>query len=370
VDQWVLLDNTDQTTQNGILFADARWAGNGTTDPITGDIPTIKSLLTSNYLDIDVPDSTLYPEGMLMWNTRRSGFNVKSYQVNYFNAADFPSPLVIPTVTDAWVTAGGNQTSGAMYAGRKAVRAIVVAAMKTSIDGQQELREEQRQFNLIATPNYPELSANMVALNNERSNTAFIIGDTPMRLADTGSDIIDWATNANGDGLTTADPYYGVFYPSCQTTDLSGNVIVAPPSHMMLRTIVRSDDVAYPWLAPAGTRRGTVDNATALGYVNAQTGEFMQTAIRQGLRDILYENSVNPITFVPGSGILNFGNKTTFTQSSLDRINVARLVAFIRGRLEVIGKNFIFEPNDKLTRDEIKNSIESLMIDLVAKRGL
>ena len=139
---------------------------------------------------------------------------------------------------------------------------------------------------------------------------------------------------------------------------------------MMLRTVVRSDDVAYPWLAPAGTRRGTVDNANALGYVNAQTGAFTQTAIRQGLRDTLYENSINPITFVPGSGILNYGNKTTYTVSSLDRINVARLVAFIRGRLEVIAKNFVFEPNDKLTRDEIKNSVESLMIDLVAKRGI
>ena len=54
----------------------------------------------------------------------------------------------------------------------------------------------------------------------------------------------------------------------------------------------------------------------------------------------------------------------------LDRINVARLVAFIRGRLETIGKNFVFEPNDTTTRDEIKNAIESLMIDLVAKRGI
>jgi len=369
VDQWVLIDNTDQTTQNGVLFADARWAGNGTTDPITDAIPTIKSLLTSAYLDVDAPDATLYPEGMLLWNTRRSGFNVKSYETNYFNASSFPN-VSLPTETNAWVTASGNQADGAMYAGRKAVRSIVVAAMKASIDGSQELREEQRQFNLIATPNYPELATNMVALNNERSNTAFIIGDTPMRLADNGTDIVNWATNASGDGLTTSDPYYGVFYPSCQTTDLSGNIVVAPPSHMMLRTVVRSDDVAYPWLAPAGTRRGTVDNANALGYVNAQTGAFTQTAIRQGLRDTLYENNINPITFVPGSGILNYGNKTTYTVSSLDRINVARLVAFIRGRLEVIAKNFVFEPNDKLTRDEIKNSVESLMIDLVAKRGI
>ena len=372
VDQWVLIDNSDQTTQNGILFADVRWAGNGTTDPITDDIPTIVSLLTSDYVDLDKPDPTLYPEGTLVWNMRRSGFNVKSFQVNYFNSADFPASTygALPTVKDAWVTASGNQSNGAMYAGRKAVRAIVVAAMKASIDGSQELREEQRQYNLIATPNYPELANNMVALNNERNNTAFVIGDTPMRLADNGTDIVNWATNADGDGLTTADPYFGVFYPSCQTTDLSGATVVAPPSHMILRTIVRSDDVAYPWLAPAGTRRGTVDNASQLGYVDAQSGEFVQTAIRQGLRDTLYENSINPITFIPGSGILNYGNKTTYTQSSLDRINVARLVAFIRGRLEVIGKNFVFEPNDQTTRDEIKNSIESLMIDLVAKRGL
>ena len=372
VDQWVLLDNSDQTGQNGILFADVRWAGNGTTDPITGDIPTIKSLLTSDYVDLDKPDPTLYPEGMLVWNMRRSGFNVKSFQVNYFNSADFPFATfgALPTVTDAWVTASGLQTDGSMFAGRGAVRAIVVAALKASVDGTQELREEQKVYNLLCCPNYEELATNLVALNNERNNTGFILSDMPMRTADTGTAITNWATNANGDGLTTADPYFGVFYPSCQTTDLSGTVVVAPATHMILRTVVRSDDVAYPWLAPAGTRRGTVDNATQLGYVDALTGEFTQTAIRQGIRDTLYENSINPITFIPGSGILNYGNKTTFTGSSLDRINVARLVAFIRGRLETIGKNFVFEPNDQTTRDEIKNSIESLMIDLVAKRGI
>jgi len=249
--------------------------------------------------------------------------------------------------------------------------------MKASIDGNQDLREEQKVFNLIATPGYPELMANMVALNNERNNTAFVIGDTPLRLEDTGTAIINWATDANGggvdseDGLTSNDPYLGVFYPSCQTNDLSGNTVVQPPSHMMLRTIVRNDDVAFPWLAPAGTRRGTVDNATQLGYVNATTGEFEQTAIRQGLRDTLYENNINPVTFIPGIGITNYGNKTTqSTASALDRINVARLIAFIRGRLETIGKTFVFEPNDQITRDEIKESIEGLMNDLVAKRGI
>ena len=74
---------------------------------------------------------------------------------------------------------------------------------------------------------------------------------------------------------------------------------------------------------------------------------------------------------MPGIGILNFGNKTaTSVSTALNRINVARLIAFVRGRLEQIGKQFLFEPNDQITRDEIKNSIESLMLDLVAKRGI
>jgi hypothetical protein len=261
--------------------------------------------------------------------------------------------------------------------GRLAQRAIIVAAMKSAIDTQETLREEQNQFNLIACPGYPELITNMVALNNERTNTAFIVGDTPMRLGPTGNDIVDFATNNGGlgtdaaDGLSISDPYVGVFYPSCQTVDTTGSVVVQPPSHMMLRTIIRSDEVAFPWFAPAGTLRGLVDNATRLGYINAATSEFIPIATGQGVRDVLYTNKINPITFIPGTGIVNYGNKTiSATPSALDRINVARLVAFLRLRLEEIGNNFLFEPNDALTRSQITNVIESLMQDLRAKRAL
>jgi phage tail sheath protein FI len=140
---------------------------------------------------------------------------------------------------------------------------------------------------------------------------------------------------------------------------------------MMVRTILRSDAVSYPWLAPAGTRRGVVDNALAIGYINGATGEFVQLSMGQALRDILYERNINPITFIPGVGITNFGNKTTtVTTTALDRINVARLVAFLRGRLEQIGKLFLFEPNDEVTRQEITNTVNSLMIDLTAKRAI
>ena len=376
VDQWVTVVNSDQTTENGVLFADARWAPNDSTDPITDPIPTIVSLLTSNYLDIDAPDASLYPEGMLLWNTRRSGFNVKAFQLDYFNATAFPDEI-LPTVTNAWVTASGNKSNGAPYMGRQSVRKLVVAALKAGLDGSETAREEQLVYNLIATPGYPELIPNMIALSNERNNTAFVIGDTPLRLTPDGTNLVDWATNNSGtglfteDGLTAGSQYLGVFWPSCQTNDLSGSVVVQPPSHMMIRTIIRNDNVAFPWMAPAGTRRGVIDNASAIGYINGQTGEFEQIGVRQGIRDVLYENRINPITFVPGVGITNFGNKTVTTiASALDRINVARLIAFIRSRLQEIGNQYLFEPNDQITRDEIKNSVDSLMIDLVAKRGI
>ena len=413
VDQWVLLDNTDQVTQNGILFQDARWAPNGTTNPITDNIPSITTLLTSNYLDLNAPEPTLYPQGTLLFNTRRSGFNVKSFEVDFFNGTDFnvdawssttvyefndfvnyngliyvcilaPTSNQAPTntaywaaiETNTWVTASANKNDGSPNMGRLAQRYLIVQALKAGIDANVDIREEQRQFNLIACPQYPELIPNMVELNNNRRNTAFVIGDTPLRLGPTGSAITDWKNNAGaslatGDGLSTGDVYLGVFYPSCQTTDLSGSAVVQPPSHMMIRTIIRSDEVAFPWLAPAGTRRGVIDNAARLGYVNGTTGEFETIGVSQGLRDVLYQLDINPITFVPGIGITNFGNKTvTAVETALDRINVARLVAFIRGRLQDIGDTFLFEPNDQITRNEIKNTIDSLMIDLVNKRGI
>ena len=376
VDQWVAVNTTDQTSSNGILFADARWAPNGTTDPVADPFPTIVSLLTSDYLDLDAPDPALYPQGMLLWNTRRSGYNVKSFQLNYFNSTTFPDDT-LPTVTNTWLTASGNKANGAMYAGRQAQRKLIVSAMKSGLDTSLTAREEQNQFNLIAAPAYPELAVNMVALSNERANTLFVVADSPMRLAANGTDLVTYATDNGGLGLPTEDglvigsPYSAVFYPSCQTTDLSGNTVVQPPSHMMVRTILRSDAVSYPWLAPAGTRRGVIDNATAIGYIQSATGEFVQTAIGQGIRDVLYSNNINPITFIPGVGITNFGNKTRqATNTALDRINVARLVAFLRGRLEEIGKQYLFEPNDQITRNQISNTVNSLMIDLVAKRAL
>jgi hypothetical protein len=388
VDQWVLVDTTDQVSNNGILFADARWSSSGAINPVDDPIPTIVSLLTSNHIDLDCPDPALYPQGMLLWNTRRSGYNVKEFKTNYFTSANYPnagaynsgtptSNTNLPLVSYTWVSVSGLKTNGSPYMGRKAQRNLVVQAMKSALNTNQSIREEDTFFNLISAPNYPELQPDMVVLNNDRNNTAYIIGDTPLRLADQATDISNWATNAAGatstgeDGWVTRDTYLGVFYPSGITTDYTGAEIVVPASHMMLRTFLRNDTVAYPWFAAAGTRRGNIDNATNIGYIDAATGEFVTVKNRMSIRDVLYTNQINPLAYFTGVGLLNYGNKNSFDSvSALDRTNVSRLIAYIRERVQIGARSFVFEPNDALTRSQLAGVIESLFIDLVAKRGL
>jgi len=377
IDQWVLINNTDQTGSTGVLFADARWSSNqDTISPVDDPIPTITSLLTSNNLDLDAPDPTLYPSGMLLFNTRRNGYNVKQYMVNYFNNTSFPDET-LPTFTSTWVTVSGNQTTGAPYMGRKAQRAMVVQSLNAAIATNTAIRDEDNFFNLIATPNYPELQPGMITLNNDRGQTGYILGDTPMRLPDSATAIQAWANNEAGaastgeDGLVNRDTYMGLFYPSGLATDLSGNQVAVPASYMMLRTFLRNDTISYPWLAAAGTRRGTIDNALSIGYVDATTGEWQSIKTRLGIRDVLYINFINPLVFFTGVGLLNYGNKTSFNSSSaLDRTNVARLIAYIRRQLTLAARPFVFEPNDALTRNQITGVVQTLMVDLVAKRGL
>ena len=392
---WELIDKSDQTTENGIVFADARWhtstdkaAGSSTA---AGTASSIKDLLSDNFLDPDAPDPALYPNGILLWNTRRSGFNVKEYKNSYITTTKYPgsgsaglgnirfnnNESVSTYYPDRWVTKSGNNADGSGTFGRKAQRKVIVAQLKSEIDTNQAIREDQRGFNVIACPGYPELIQNMINLNTDRNNTAFVVGDTPLRLAGTATAITNWANNTaaatdNGeDGLVSSSDYLGVFYPSGSTTDNTGKSIVVPPSHMMMRTLANNDNVAYPWFAPAGTRRGVVDNATAVGYIDATSGEFQTISVAESVRDSMHEVKVNPITFFSGAGIVNFGNLTkTSASSALDRINVSRLAVYLRTQLDAIAKPFIFEPNDELTRNEIKQAIESFLLELVGQRAL
>ena len=390
---WVLVDKSDQITEDGILFADARYGSSGTTGDTAAEITT---LLSSNYLDPDAPDPALYPKGMLLWNLRRSGGNVKRFirgyitelglddnprfdATNSVNGDTFVSGQSMDSyAVNRWVTASGNNEDGSGSFGRKAQRKVVVEGMKSAVDTSQEIRDlERRNFNLIAAPGYPELMQNMINLNTDRRLTSFVVGDSPLRLSADTTSMLNWASNANlaldngEDGMVSYDEYLAVYYPSGFTTDLSGVNAVVPSSYMMLRTITLSDNVSYPWFAPAGTRRGGITNATSVGFIDVSTGEFQTVALNEGQRDTLYEQKVNPIVFFNGVGHVAFGQKSRARNASaLDRINVARLVVYLRTQLDRLARPFIFEPNDKITRDEIKQAVESLLLELAGLRAI
>ena len=338
---WELVDKSDQTTESGIVFADARWhtlaERNGSDSTAAGTASTIKDLLSDNFLDPDAPDPTLYPKSIMLWNTRRSGYNVKEYKNSYITTTKYPSSgstglgnirysneSVAGYYPDRWVTKSGNKPDGSGCFGRKAQRQVVIQQLQSEIDTNQSIREDQRGFNVIACPGYPEAIANMIALNTDRNNQAFVIGDTPFRLEGTATAISNWANNTAGatvngeDGLVSSSDYLAVFYPSGLTTDNSGTSIVVPPSHMMTRVMANNDNLAYPWFAPAGTRRGTVDNATSVGYIDSE-GEFSAISVTEGVRESMHTVKINPITFFSGAGIINFGNLTkTSASSALD----------------------------------------------------
>jgi len=388
---WVAQDTTDQSTSNGWLFADVRWATTGTS--LTAS--NIYSLIRSDYLDPDTPDPAIYPRGMRLWNTRRSGFNVKKYISGHIdiyannglnaryphNAGESMDTSGHEYAADRWVSQHNVAADGSGVFGRHAQRAQLVQAFKSTIDTNAIIRDTDTvNFNLMATPGYSEVIQNMVALNIDRGQTAFIVGDTPFRLMPTGTELSNWGLNTaqaldNGDeGAVTYDEYLALYYPSGYTNDNTGNYIVVPPSHMMLRTIINSDAKSFQWFAPAGTRRGGVDNATSVGYITSE-GEFKSTPLSQGIRDVMLSPStkvaINPIATLAGVGIVAYGQRTRAKNaSSLDRINVARLVCYLRRQLDVLARPFLFEPNDAQTRREIKAAAESLMLELVGQRAL
>jgi hypothetical protein len=349
---WVERDITDQTTPNGVVFADLTTTASDTSN--NGGATAV---------DNEAPDPLLHPDGMLLWNSIVSTGNVKRYD----------------DATDVWSTYSGNMSDGRPFMLRKAQRQAVVKAMQAAVNSNTQIREETTFFTLIAAPGYPELLDEMVSLNVDRKETGFIIVDTPFRLRPQGQELINWMTGnnatVNGEaGIITATNTAAAYYPSGITSDLSGNDVVVPPSHIVLRTIAYNDQVAYPWFAPAGLTRGVVTNATNVGYINNE-GEFVPVALTNGQRDTLYGDGnrvgINPIARFPGQGLYVFGQRTLQSFSSaLDRVNVARLIAYLRERFDPLARPFIFEPNDRITRANAKQVFDGFLSDLLGKRAI
>jgi phage tail sheath protein FI len=77
------------------------------------------------------------------------------------------------------------------------------------------------------------------------------------------------------------------------------------------------------------------------------------------------------VVFLPGSGIVLFGDKTGLARSSaFDRINVRRLFIYLENAISQAAKDQLFEFNDEITRTNFVNIIEPFLRDIQAKRGV
>lgn len=396
--RWKLIDTTDQTSPFGVIFADGR-QDSGKRMDIGAGLPThtenselIADMLGSNFVDPDAPDPRTVPAGMLLFNTRYATFNVKKWMPEWFGFGEFDpntdytlegytvgdNSIVFPALASKarWVTISGNRADGSPLMGRRAQRAVIVKAMAAALNASEDARSEIVNFNLMAAPGYPELIDEMTALNVDQGETAFIVGDTPARLSPDSQSLTMWATNTYGavsngeDGLITTSPYVGIYYPWGMGSNIDGQEVMVPPSTMVLCTMAYNDQVAYPWFAPAGFQRGLVSNASTVGFLTGEE-EFRPVLLSPGQRDTLYSLAINPIALIPNRGLIVYGQKTRSPiATALDRVNVARLVNYLRTALDLLMKPFLFEQNDEQTRDSAKLTVDRFLNGLVGLRAL
>lgn len=249
-------------------------------------------------------------------------------------------------------------------------RSRIVTALQAEVASNQDVRSEAFEYNLIVCPGYPELVDELLALSDNIGNEAFVIADVPCNK--NPEQAANWASSSER-RMHTDVAYY---YPWGLSSNLDGTNVLCAPSGIALRTFAYSDNASAVWFAPAGLRRGVVTGVDQVGHVTGTLDlptTFVQDNLNQGQRDALYMGlrAINPIVFFPTRGIVIWGQKTSQNASSArDRINVERLLCYIRRSLRLASYPFLFEPNDQITRDDIKAMIDGFLGDIMMRRGL
>lgn len=257
-----------------------------------------------------------------------------------------------------------------------AKRATITMALAEQITSNTEARStDVFEYNLIVCPGYHEVVAQLADLSQQIGEEAFVIADTPCNRTpeNIGS---YWSVSSERYRNTVDARSVGYYYPWALARNLDGAEVCIAPSGIACRAFAFNDNVAYVWFAPAGARRGVVTGISKLGYVTGDLGEattFVEANLNQGQRDILYKSpsNINPIVNFPAQGMVIWGQKTSQTvASALDRINAERLVMYLKRALRKGAFPFVFEPNDQITRDNLKAAVDGLLNDVMSKRGL
>tara|TARA_Y100000034_G_scaffold135559_1_gene208002 strand:- start:3611 stop:6583 length:2973 start_codon:yes stop_codon:yes gene_type:complete len=237
-------------------------------------------------------------------------------------------------------------------------------------------------MNLLAAPGLTNasLTTTMVRLTENRGDSLSIIDLPSVYLPraegsyatrPTAGDRVATTPQQAADALIARgiDSSYGAtFYPWVQTRDDStGQLVWIPPTVAMCGVLASSEKKAAVWFAPAGFNRGGLTEGAAGISV---TGVTERLTSKQ--RDTLYASNINPIASFPSTGIVVFGQKTlqSSQQSALDRINVRRLVIYLKKQISILSTKVLFEQNVSTTWAKFKALIEPLLANVKTQYGI
>ena len=168
-------------------------------------------------------------------------------------------------------------------------------------------------------------------------------------------------TSAEFAGRAIDNNYAATYFPDVSIRDdINNKIVKVPASVAALSALGFNDAVAYPWFAPAGFNRGALSNVTNT-----------QVRLTTGDRDELYENRINPIANFPNGGFVIFGQKTLQqAQSSLDRVNVRRMLIEVKRLVTDIANKFVFEQNTPSTRARFVAQVTPLLAVIQSQQGI
>ena len=161
--------------------------------------------------------------------------------------------------------------------------------------------------------------------------------------------------------------YAATFYPWVQTREeQNGQLVWVPPSVAMMGVLASSERKSWLWFAPAGFNRGGLSDGAAGIPITGIT-----TKLTSKERDTLYDANVNPIASFPNTGIVVFGQKTLQErQSALDRINVRRMVIYLKKQISIISTQILFEQNVPATWNRFKALVEPFLASVKTNFGI
>jgi phage tail sheath protein FI len=167
-------------------------------------------------------------------------------------------------------------------------------------------------------------------------------------------------TTVTTEAATRNSSYTAMYWPWLKIADNAlGKNVNVPASVVIPGVFAFNDKIAHPWFVPGGLNRGGLD---VVG---------IERKLRQSNRDDLYDANVNPIASFPGQGISVWGQKTLQKKASaLDRINVRRLLIFVKKFITNVSRTIEFEPNSIATRNRFLNIVNPFLEQIKANEGL